>query len=84
MKSTKSFLLLAAAFAIPVSITAQARLPVLRIDGKENPDVYLQSLDIQVEVTGSIASTRHTMVFKNRSANILEGELTFPLPDGRA
>jgi len=61
----------------------QANLPVLNIDGKKNPDVYLQSLDIQVEVTGNIASTRYTMVFKNRTDRTLEGELTFPLPDGR-
>jgi len=61
----------------------QAKPPVLKISGKENPDVYLQSLDINVEVTGSIASTRYTMVFKNKTNRILEGELTFPLPDGR-
>jgi len=65
------------------TILQQAQLPVLKIDRKENPDVYLQSLDIQVEVTGNIASTRYTMVFKNKTDRILEGELTFPLPDGR-
>jgi tetratricopeptide (TPR) repeat protein len=62
----------------------QAKLPVLEIDGKENSDVYLQSLDIMVEVTGNIASTRYTMVFKNETDRILEGLLTFPLPDGRS
>ena len=66
------------------SILAQAQLPILKIDGKENSDVYLQSLDVQVEVTGNIASTRYTMVFKNRTNRILEGELTFPLSDGRS
>ena len=65
------------------SVLPQAMLPVLNIGGKENADVYLQSLDIQVEVTGNIASTRYTMVFKNRTMRALEGELTFPLPDGR-
>jgi len=50
-------------------------LPTLKIDGKKNSDVYLQSLDIQVEVTGNIASTRYTMVFKNKTDRILEGEL---------
>ncbi|MDR2694631.1 MAG: hypothetical protein LBB74_10535 [Chitinispirillales bacterium] len=84
MKTIKIFLLLAAALVLPVSTAAQTRLPVLRIDGKENPDVYLQSLDIQVEVTGRSASTRHTLVFKNRANRILEGMLTFPLPEGRA
>jgi len=57
--------------------------PNLKINGKENPDVYLQSLDVTVDVTGNIASTRYTMVFKNKTARVLEGELTFPLPDGR-
>jgi len=65
------------------TILPQAQLPILKIDGKENSDVYLQSLDIQVEVTGNIASTRYIMVFKNKTNRILEGELTFPLPDGR-
>ncbi|MDR2694634.1 MAG: AgmX/PglI C-terminal domain-containing protein [Chitinispirillales bacterium] len=57
--------------------------PVLTIGGQEDTSVYLQSLDIRVEVTGNIASTRHTMVFKNRTNRILEGMLTFPLTDGR-
>jgi len=65
------------------SILPQAGLPTLKIGEKEDPDVYLQSLDIQVEVIGNIATTRYTMVFKNKKYRILEGELTFPLPDGR-
>ena len=60
-----------------------AKVPVLNISGsKESSEVYLQSLDIQVEVTGNIATTKYTMVFKNRTNKILEGELLFPLPDG--
>jgi len=64
-------------------ILPQAKPPVLNIGGKKNADVYLQSLDIQVEVNGNIASTRYTMVFKNKTNRILEGELSFPLPDER-
>jgi tetratricopeptide (TPR) repeat protein len=64
--------------------SAKSNYPTLTINGKENSDVYLQSLDIQVEVTGNIASTRYTMVFKNKTHRMLEGELTFPLPDGRS
>ena len=61
----------------------EAKMPMLNIAGsKESSEVYLQSLDIQVEVTGHIATTRYTMVFKNRTQKILEGELLFPLPDG--
>jgi hypothetical protein len=59
-----------------------AKLPVLKVTGKDSAEVYLQSLDIQVEVTGHIASTKYVMVFKNRTGKILEGELLFPLPDG--
>jgi TonB family protein len=66
------------------TLLPQAELPTLKIDGKENPDVYLQSLDIQVEVTGNIATTRYTMVFRNKTNRVLEGNLTFPLPDGRS
>ncbi|MCL2183870.1 MAG: DUF2135 domain-containing protein [Chitinispirillia bacterium] len=65
------------------TFSPQAKLPALNIGGKEDPSVYLQSLDISVEVTGNIASTRYTMVFRNKTNRILEGELTFPLPDGR-
>ncbi|MDR2841213.1 MAG: DUF2135 domain-containing protein [Paludibacter sp.] len=59
-----------------------AKLPVLKVKGKDSTEVYLQSLEIQVEVTGNIASTKYVMVFKNRTGKILEGELLFPLPDG--
>lgn len=62
------------------SLTAQ--IPVLAVKGEKQSEVYLQSLDIQVEVTAGIATTKYTMVFKNRTNKILEGELTFPLPEG--
>jgi tetratricopeptide (TPR) repeat protein len=61
----------------------EAQLPVMKINGKtDSTEVYLQSLDIQVEVTGNIASTKYVLTFKNRTGKILEGELLFPLPDG--
>ena len=64
-------------------VLQEAKAPVLNIKGsKAGSEVYLQSLDIQVEVTGNIATTKYTMVFKNRTGKILEGELLFPLPDG--
>ena len=59
----------------------ESTLPVMKVKGG-NSEVYMQSLDIQVEVTGNIATTRYVMVFKNRTGKILEGELLFPLPDG--
>jgi len=59
----------------------ESTLPIMNVKGGKS-EVYLQSFDIQVEVTGSIATTRYVMVFKNRTKKILEGELLFPLPDG--
>jgi len=85
MKSPKPRLIIVATAILFAAIGSSiAAPPVLRVNGKEDPDVYLQSLDIQVEVTGSIAATRHTMVFKNKTDRILEGYLIFPLPDGCA
>jgi len=84
MKSLTLRLIATSAFLLTSFAFSQTNQPVLKIGGKEVSDVYLQSLDIQVEVTGSIASTRYTMVFKNKTNRILEGELTFPLPDGRS
>jgi hypothetical protein len=71
-------------FAVSSMAQPQAKPPILTIDGKGDRCVYLQSLDIQIEVTGNIASTRYTMIFKNKTNQVLEGELTFPLPDGRS
>ncbi|QNK61557.1 hypothetical protein H7F33_13435 [Pedobacter sp. PAMC26386] len=44
--------------------------------------VSLKSLHIEVQVYGNIATTVMTMSFVNTSSRILEGELTFPMPDG--
>ena len=67
-----------------ILLTAQlsGQVPDMMIDGKASKEVYLQSLDIKVEVTGNIASTIFTMTFKNQTGSVLEGELLFPLPDG--
>ena len=60
-----------------------AQTPSLSVSGKKSStEVYLQTLYIQVDVTGNIASTKFTMTFKNRTNRILEGELLFPLPEG--
>ncbi|MCL1938533.1 MAG: DUF2135 domain-containing protein [Candidatus Azobacteroides sp.] len=60
---------------------SEAALPMMNVKG-DSSEVYLQSLNIQVEVTANIATTRYEMVFKNRTGKILEGELLFPLPEG--
>ena len=61
----------------------EVQTPNLKVSGSSaNDEVYLQSLNIEVDVIGNISTTKFTMVFKNRTSKILEGELNFPLPDG--
>jgi hypothetical protein len=58
MKPLQSFLTIVTTVLLTIVLShsvAQAKPPVLKIYGKESPDVYLQSLDIQVEVTGTTA-----------------------------
>ena len=56
------------------------RLPSMRSPRGEQP-IQLRSLDIRVTVTGQFAQTTQTMCFHNPNNRVLEGELTFPLPD---
>ncbi|WP_230380166.1 VIT domain-containing protein [Kaistella gelatinilytica] len=46
-----------------------------------NNEVILQSLNYDIKITGNISTTVATMVFKNNSSRILEGRITFPLPE---
>ncbi|WP_407482594.1 VIT domain-containing protein [Elizabethkingia meningoseptica] len=64
-----------------------AQLPTIEtpdIKGKlkETGDVFLQKLDVDAKIYGNISTTKVTMVFQNKSNRILEGRLTFPLPEG--
>ncbi len=64
-----------------------AQLPIIEtpdIKGnlKETGDVFLQKLDVDAKIYGNISTTKVTMVFQNKSNRILEGRLTFPLPEG--
>jgi Vault protein inter-alpha-trypsin domain/CarboxypepD_reg-like domain/Uncharacterized protein conserved in bacteria (DUF2135) len=58
-----------------------AQTPQLTIKDK-NANVYLQSLKLDIKVTGNIAITTMEMTFFNKTSRILEGELVFPLPEG--
>lgn len=81
MNSRFSNLLACALITATTSLSAQT--PVLNVNGKAgNLEVYLQSLDIQIEVVGNIATTQFIMTFKNKTSKMLEGELLFPLPNG--
>lgn len=61
---------------------ALAQLPQLKINDKEDPNVYLSGLCIDVKVIGNIAITSMEMTFRNKNNRILEGELIFPMPEG--
>lgn len=54
----------------------------LQVDGPDAEKVYLQKLDVDVKVTGNIASTTWTMTFRNDTYRQLEGALNFPLAEG--
>ena len=59
------------------------RPPQLQVAGAERP-VRLESLKVEVEVSGGVAETRVEMVFLNPNARTLEGKLQFPLAPGQA
>ena len=63
---------------------AKAQMPVLKVKtpNTQQEAVKLQKLSIDVQITGNIATTVMTMTFHNNTNEILEGELTFPMPDG--
>ena len=57
-------------------------MPSLKTEGKESSDVYLQKLDVDVSISGAMATTVWTLTFRNSTGRTLEGELNFPLPAG--
>ncbi|MHA4807256.1 VIT domain-containing protein [Flavitalea flava] len=67
---------------IGISFSLHAQFPSIKVEGKESNLVYLQRLEVDVKINGTIASTTWTMTFKNTTGRILEGELNFPLAEG--
>ncbi len=64
-------------------VNLSAQMPTLEVGGTINQDkVYIKDLGIKVDVVGNISTTTMTMVFQNKTQQILEGALTFPLPEG--
>jgi hypothetical protein len=62
-----------------------AQMPSMKVQNERDAAtsaVSLKRLDIEVEIFGNVAVTTMKMVFYNNSSRILEGELTFPMPDG--
>lgn len=65
-----------------IAPTVKAQMPSIQIKGEKNATVSLKSMDIDVEIFGNVAVTTMKMVFHNNTSRILEGELTFPMPEG--
>lgn len=65
-----------------VSSSAVAQIPSIQIKGEKNATVSLKTVDIDVEIFGNVSITTMKMVFHNNTSRILEGELTFPMPEG--
>lgn len=83
MRPSKTLLTLLLLLTI---LFVQAQMPVLKVQqtetGQQKDAVKLKKLNIDVQITGNIATTVMTMTFHNNSNRILEGELTFPMPEG--
>jgi len=83
MRPSKTLLVLPL-FLVVFFVNAQ--MPVLKVQQAETSEqkdaVKLKKLAIDVQITGNIATTVMTMTFHNNSNRILEGELTFPMPEG--
>lgn len=61
---------------------AGAQQPQLKVFDSDSASVGLSKLKVEVKVIGNYAITTMEMVFCNSTSRILEGELTFPMPDG--
>ncbi|MBM7419935.1 MULTISPECIES: VIT domain-containing protein [Chryseobacterium] len=61
---------------------AIAQIPTLEVDNQKKHPVILQDAKIDTKILGNLATTTATYTFYNPSNRILEGKLTFPLPEG--
>lgn len=71
---------MAALTLLPQTLRAQA--PQLKIEQKVEKAVSLEKAEIAVSIVGPLASVTETLTFRNPNPRALEGELSFPLPDG--
>ena len=80
MGRLKLFFISFVMIALSSSLTAQ--MPFVVVKEKE-ASVYLKKMDVSVEIIGNVATTTMEMVFHNNNLyRQLEGELTFPMPEG--
>lgn len=61
---------------------AMAQIPTLEVENQKKHPVILQEAKIDTKILGNLATTTATYTFYNPSNRILEGKLTFPLPEG--
>jgi len=80
----KTFKLILFGLLLFIGISAHSQMPVLKIktENTQEQSVNLQKLAIDVQIMGNIAKTTMTMTFYNSTNRVLEGELTFPMPEG--
>lgn len=62
--------------------SAFAQIPTLEVSGEKKHPVILQDAKFETKILGNLATTTATYTFYNPSNRLLEGTLTFPLPDG--
>lgn len=64
-------------------IKPSREVPSLKIENEQRVDpAKLVDLKVAVSIFGNIAKTSMTMTFENTTNRDLEGELTFPMPEG--
>ncbi|MCE3074531.1 VIT domain-containing protein [Chryseobacterium gwangjuense] len=69
-------------FALIIFNAAFSQIPTLEVENQKKNPVILQEAKIETKILGNLATTTATYTFYNPSNRILEGKLTFPLPDG--
>ncbi|QQV03974.1 MULTISPECIES: VIT domain-containing protein [Chryseobacterium] len=68
--------------ALMIFGTAFSQIPTLEVENQKKHPVILQEAKIDTKILGNLATTTATYTFYNPSNRILEGTLTFPLPEG--
>jgi hypothetical protein len=78
----KTIILLICWLFLVTVMPATAQQPVLKVAGKDPVKVKLSLFKVSVNVVGATAITTMEMEFCSNAGRVLEGELTFPMPDG--
>lgn len=68
--------------ALMIFGTVFSQIPTLEVENPKKHSVVLQEAKIDTKILGNLATTTATYTFYNPSNRILEGNLTFPLPEG--